>query len=832
MYLMRKTLPIRVKKDEEFTHHLQNSVFNKLINKAKQEGRGYNVEKIKEEAWEKVNIFFDKKLTTEEKKEKLGEYYTILSKAYRKYRYETITPTRDRDIRNNKILDMTYEVMTHETTADKMLNPGGFDQQKKMGYAVEAFRNLYRENMSESDVLKLWEELQSKSINELKELSYKDKNLCFIDTHIQFYKQNAAAGTLIGVFAVHKVAHAILGNDGFRYNGIESPFTIAGNTISGGISIDPERDFTGQYIGKVLGSLVASAADAVKDPILNLMNINNNTATVLCTMVRLGIPFDTAAMFLSQKSIAEILQKHAKESLDSPTSLNEVIKKELKAVESEDTITANSEINTSELTKEELVIGLVTDNKAVKYKVLKMLSSLLDISKDVKSLSYPTRFNSISNAVGPLIIDNLMMEYKLKKFPETITSRDGDKINLEDFLARHPILKQFHRTVKMASHIFHDMPANSLNFRDLLSNLPKNLKSRITSDRKLLSMLSDFYQSYMLISSEAIDSSKLMWYIDKYPAEFIKLLKEDESLKSNPLCAAIRLDVAKQSGRPILKIDTTGVDSDYKESLMSGWADLVKIHPNVAKDLFIYNFFRGGIVFNPQTFMGLVPYQVKENIEGYNESYSNPARIEPYIVIDQFIRNYSSNNQIVPTVKSLEGLNKLDKPVKIGDTVTIDNSKDLDAIGESTYFKVKSGNSYILFKVTSSSKYSKVITRITPLGNNGEYLELSTDEIRNSAEITTLTDSTEEVDNGIGVINGSDTEVEETITINDVTYTDETFTQFWSGKSETESKVFTKKLKGQSSAYLSRIVSILESKGIKVTEEMQNKIKELYNLTC
>ena len=746
--------------------------------------------------------------------------------------YETVTPKRDRDIRNNKIIDMTYEVMTHESTVDKMLNPGGFDQQKKMGYAVEAFRNLYTEEMSESALLKLWEELQSKSIDELKELSYKDKNLCFIDTHIQFYKQNAAAGTLIGVFAVHKVAHAILGNDGFRYNGIEHPFTIAGNTIANGISIDPERDFTEQYIGKVLGSLVASAADAVKDPILNLMNINNNTATVLCTMVRLGIPFDTAAMFLSQKSVTETLQKHAKESLSSPMSLNEIIKKELKALETEETITENSEINTAELTKEELVVGLVTDNKAIKYKVLKMLSSLLDISKDVKSLSYPTRFNSISNAVGPLIIDNLMMEYKLKNFPETITSRDEVKIDLEGFLARHPMLKQFHRTVRMASHIFHDMPANSANFRDLLSNLPKNLKSRITSDRKLLSMLSDFYQSYMLISSETIDSSKLMWYIDKYPAEFIKLLKEDESLKSNPLCAAVRLDVAKQSGRPILKIDTTGVDSDYKESLMSGWADLVKTHPNVAKDLFIYNFFRGGVVFNPQTFMGLVPYQVKENIEGYNKSYSDPARIEPYIVIDQFIRNYSSNNQIVPIIETLEDLNKLDKPVKLGDTVTIENNKDLSAIGESTYFKVKSGKSYMLFRVTSNSKYSKVITRIDPLGNNGEYLELNTEEIKNSAEVSALSDSIEKIDNGIGVINGSDTETEEVITINDVTYTDETFTQFWSGKSETEAKEFTKKLKGQSSAYLSKIVSILESKGIKVTEEMQNKIKELYNLTC
>ena len=30
MYLMRKTLPIRVKKDKEFTHHLQAEVFNKV----------------------------------------------------------------------------------------------------------------------------------------------------------------------------------------------------------------------------------------------------------------------------------------------------------------------------------------------------------------------------------------------------------------------------------------------------------------------------------------------------------------------------------------------------------------------------------------------------------------------------------------------------------------------------------------------------------------------------------------------------------------------------------------------------------------------------------
>jgi hypothetical protein len=45
--------------------------------------------------------------------------------------------------------------------------------------------------------------------------------------------------------------------------------------------------------------LVASAADAVKDPVLNLMNINSNTASLLTTMIRFGMPFEDAALFVS-----------------------------------------------------------------------------------------------------------------------------------------------------------------------------------------------------------------------------------------------------------------------------------------------------------------------------------------------------------------------------------------------------------------------------------------------------------------------------------------------------------------------------------------------------
>ena len=57
-----------------------------------------------------------------------------IRKAYLQYTYKTMEPTSGRTFRNNKIVDMTYEVLTHESSAAEILNPGGFDPEKRMGY--------------------------------------------------------------------------------------------------------------------------------------------------------------------------------------------------------------------------------------------------------------------------------------------------------------------------------------------------------------------------------------------------------------------------------------------------------------------------------------------------------------------------------------------------------------------------------------------------------------------------------------------------------------------------------------------------------------------------
>ena len=87
---------------------------------------------------------------------------------------------------------------------------------------------------------------------------------------------------------------------------------------------------------------------------------------------------------------------------------------------------------------------------------MKAIKNFLSISKELKGLTYATRFNSISNAVGPQSIDNIIMQSKLKKFSEhiyrvRIVKKAGEyfeekvPVTFDSIFKRHPILAKFRR---------------------------------------------------------------------------------------------------------------------------------------------------------------------------------------------------------------------------------------------------------------------------------------------------------------------------------------------------------------------------------------------------
>lgn len=657
-------------------------------------------------------------------------------------------PLKGKLYNDNKIIDMTWAVLTNEMTADKILNPGGFDELKKIGYATAAYQNP-NNNLS-------WEQLQNLSIDELKDLSYTEKDLTWIDTQIQFYHQNAAGSNLIGVAAVNKVAHATLEADHIQIDIDQlipnGSFTIAGFTFGGRMAIDPKFDVDGNLIGKTLGAHIAASADTAKTPVLDLININMTTIAPYMAMLRLGMPLQKAALFMSQKIITDVLNEFNTKNLSNYTTLNNVINDRLKTYEKENNLSSDSLINNEELSEKELIIGLKdTSNAPSNYKILKTYQKLIVISNALRKPTFATRFNSISSAVGPLVIDNLIIESKMEDFTQIndndepiFYDKDGNPVDIYSIFEIHPILKGFSQTVDLAKVLLKDIPVNNNVFRRLLKEVPLHLRRKLLTDRKLFDSFTNFFNSYLLIASHVANPNYLNNYVNNFPRYFFKQ-HYDEKYADNDLIRAIHIDIPKKSGKAFLQINTTGMDSYEKEKLSSAWIDLHKKDPELSKHLFMYCFFRAGIGFNPKTFINLVPTYVKERIvttltngeqSSYTDTYEHIPSIPYHTVIDQFLRNNWNNSKLIPFKSARNTHYTIDYQNGL---LTVDNKDDLEDLRGVSYIRTKYKNDTYLWRLLNDTNDTKVYERIKPLGDNGRYLEMDLSDITKPLSDTSVT---------------------------------------------------------------------------------------------
>jgi hypothetical protein len=530
--------------------------------------------------------------------------------------------------------------------------------------------------------------------------------------------------------------------------------------------------------------------------------------------------------------------------------LNSVIDKEIKRLKEAHNISDDADINKEPLSKEELVIGLTPEeHEVIDYKVLIAFQKVKAIAESMRKISFATRFNSISSAVGPLIIDNLIMEHKMEQFMDEnadthFYTHDDIPVDITDVFADHPVLNQFAETVKIARQMTADMPAGSTGFRNLLAKLPEDIKEKIYNDKKLFSSLSDFYQSYLAIASGLINPANLKNYIDGFPKWF---MKQDfkEKYPDNALIQAIQMTVSKKTGRAFLSIKLTGEDETVKETYRNAWIDLHKSNPELSQQLFEYCFFRAGIGFSPKTFMAVVPTYVKERLQKklsngdvatYLDTYRRFPSVTEELVIDQFIANNWEDNKLVPK----KGGKNSHFTIK-GDHLYATVQEDIDDLEGLTYIKTSRKGVTYLWKKVSDDKAGVHYVKMKPLGNNGEYVEMSLSEI--STPLTATTQTSENNDTSeIKTTSPSETDATEVeskpmtpeskkaafvanLTKDYMAYNESSF-----GRkiSETKAQAQANEMAEHPERFGSLMQKILESKGIKVNkDEAIRKLKDL-----
>lgn len=557
--------------------------------------------------------------------------------------YEEVTEGRDG--RNNKILSIARALLASPYTARQFSTPGNFETPKKLGYLISYVQQ------SNKVTTKSYNEAKSKDVDTLKDLNYKSKNLLFNNVQVQFHTQNMVAAQLIGVFALANVSHAFISlyNERCRANNSDSTkkpmepakihipngyeFTLDGYEMSGDVIIDDMMTLDRRdMISSNLAALLASSVDAVKDPILNLININMDTVNPIIALLRLGFNLEQVSLLCSQPIIRKVINefnvRKAQAGKNKKVYLSTVISDQLSALCDKDDRLKG--IHKIDLSSEDLIANLVDQNtptsRQVAYATLKLWERATEIAKTFRNITHMTSYNSISSAVGPFAYNTAMLREKQNVYKRDSTILKGTRAAINN-----PILLSFMKVADNVEQLIlgGNMAQASDSFNQTFSILSEALGGYM--EESTAREFTDFYMAYFtntgpsknVFTLSADNRGSLLFDFPKWFAI------HKHEFQDNAFVRAIRYTEDDQNELPYLKLETRRYSYEQVEDLKKAWTQLFK-EGGVKRDLAItlaeYCFFRGTFGFNPMTFINLLPSTIKLGLPGYVENLQNPSR--------------------------------------------------------------------------------------------------------------------------------------------------------------------------------------------------------------
>ena len=696
---------------------------------------------------------------------KVFDYYDHRDR-YNSTSFELSNGNTDR--RNNRIFDLQWAVLTNPDTMSKMFNPGSFDVQKKTARIVR----ILQETKGHT-----YQELSKLNLDQLDKIldSSSDRNIIYSTSQVYFHKQNMTAGKLIGVFANNNTSHAFISMQDIHLNlGDDLKFTFDGYTVDDiqNNKLDDLKSKNGSLISKTIAGFLAASVDAVKDPVLNFMNLNTFTSGPAMVLARLGFDSDSIGLLLSQPIIRKVTDEYFRRNNEGYISaedlIDEFLEQDKNAKGYEKTLTLTN------FSKDELAqgISLNSDKGDFQIRALMLFKRLSKISQDLNTLTFLTKFNSVTNAVGPTIADTLVMKQRYKKFLDKF--EDGNTIfseNAKNVIQNSPILDAFYTTTVSdagASQLIFQgyFPQYSDKFNQILERLGKT--TRATIDSKTINSLVSDYTLYKLTggSNPVLNSDGKVR--DEFIHDFIVEFKERAAgIIDNELIKIIT--VKPSTGRcpvPTLEAKTGGYTQDVQEKVRDAWTNLITNEStrDLGVKLFFYNMYRTGLSFSPKTFLHLASTDVKLAIPGYVDSirdinYNDSFDVDDFLL--QYRRNHTDNFKVVPHITQRKGITPSSFTDGAGNRyVTFTFASD-SASSQFIVKKVKrkSGkvsieetiaapvivyNDKVYFNPNVNPDGSITYTETTTLGNTNNFLEYNMNESGSEIKTSIQRTSTEE----------------------------------------------------------------------------------------
>lgn len=555
-----------------------------------------------------------------------------------------------RAARNNMLIKLIQERLMDYETFEQRYTPGGFANASK---AARTLRELLFGNL-EGIVSR--GTVDFNAIAERAEDSKSDPEPNYDPsdpmTIITYNQQNQVAGKLIGIFANQNINHA--------FSSLMSEFTLKDPIRFAGHSYnDLLHAPKGIDVDLNVAEFLAASVDAVKDPVLNFLNLNTITADAGAVLARIGYATQEIGLLFNQPIIKEICEYSFNNGVTADMAMREVVKNYM----GDDTESPKANPD-EDFSINKLALNIVNDRvmreqgknamdnqsfKADQLKVAELFSQIQTVAGDISQFVTSSKFTA-SNAVGSTFGDLYSQQMKVKNYIDKFVVKNGKnalsvnmkvtdiidspitnntnlqgsnqeylKSLIENPLAYEQAMYDMNRRAGMLLNSYY--PYNTPSYSGARNRLAELTKSNFLDADTINSIHSDMLVYMLSQQEDSLFNGEMPtkdgipareYYTKHFAKEVFNTLESNPDLKSLPLFQYMQFVTNEKTGDISMNVQGIGGLAPYqKDELKGSWAELLKTEPDLARDLFMYNFYKLGFTFSPLAFMNLAPTELK-----------------------------------------------------------------------------------------------------------------------------------------------------------------------------------------------------------------------------
>lgn len=627
---------------------------------------------------------------------------------FEEYDYTKSPLDNTRAARNNMLIDLIQARLSDPETFTQRTTPGGFPNASKAARVMRELQFGKLDNVVSNGSVD-WEEL-NRRIEENEEDPEPNYDPSDPMTIITYNQQNQVAGKLIGVFANQNTNHAFASL--MKKFVLKTPIEFAGHTASQGYGYDFIHAAPGVDVDLNVAEFLAASVDAVKDPVLNFLNLNTTTANAGAVLAKLSYNLQEIGLLFNQPIIREVCDYIGNNNSDVNTAILEITNK----------YTKNRTLPTidKDLSKDALARNILNyrtlgqkamDNNsfaAGQLHVLDLFTTIVNVADEVSNFIRVSKFTA-SNAVGSTFGDLYAQQLKVDSYVSRF-DKGGKSLLIDMEVSDFPISinKPIHNNKEvlamdkasyMASVVdnpfAYEQAMFDMNRKALLklnkfypydTPLYKNVRESLANvaaynlDAETINTAHSDLLVYMLANEELSDfngellkddtghgpMSSREYYSNYFAKDLFNHLEVNPELKTMPIFQYMVFTTNDTDNSVNVNIQGIGGLAPYqKEAIKDSWHELHEQFPQIAKDLFLYNYFKLGFAFSPLTFMNLAPVSVKQSfkvpsINNSDRTYADylkeiqggGVRTNTEEFIKQFILNHLDNRRFTYEVKS------------------------------------------------------------------------------------------------------------------------------------------------------------------------------------